>query len=183
MRPLRALRGAAVAAPILAFAPLAAAPPAGAATGHGGWEPAPAAPFDRAAGVLCDGPVHAEPVRDEVERKVLATGTDGEPTREAYRGALVIRVTDTATGRHVDADAGGSAVVDHHPDGSTTWLVAGPVLVGMPEGGGSLPRGLYVIDGLYRMDISAGGYKDVHLAIGTARNLCPRLDAAAATPQ
>jgi hypothetical protein len=37
--------------------------------------------------------------------------------------------------------------------------VDGPVLVGIAENGGSLPRGLYIVGGSYTMDTSATGHK------------------------
>ncbi|WP_405506523.1 hypothetical protein [Streptomyces purpurascens] len=141
-----------------------------------GWEPAPSSPWDVAAGVRCDFPVHGEPVVDEVVRRVLSTHPDGSERRVAYKGDLVIRVTNTETGVAHDADASGSAVVEYRPDGSQLWAVRGPVLVGVGEGQGTLPRGLYIVDGVYTMDISATGYKAVHLVRGTTDDLCARID-------
>ncbi|MFC9506298.1 hypothetical protein [Streptomyces sp. NPDC057002] len=149
--------------------------PATAATA-GGWEPAPSTPWHVAAGVRCDFPVHGEPVVDEVERRVLSTHPDGSERRVAYRGDLVIRVTNTGTGAAYDADASGSALVEYRPDGSQLWAVHGPVFVGVGEGQGTLPRGLYIVDGVYTMDISATGYKAVHLVRGTTDDLCARID-------
>ncbi|MFB7931599.1 hypothetical protein ACFC4C_21095 [Streptomyces sp. NPDC056039] len=147
-----------------------------AATEAGGWEPAPSTPWDVAAGVRCDFPVHGEPVVDEVVRRVLSTHPDGSARRVAYKGDLVIRVTNTESGAAHDADASGSAVVEYRPDGSQLWAVRGPVLVGVGEGQGTLPRGLYIVDGVYGMDISATGYKAVHLVRGTTDDLCARID-------
>ncbi|MEU2910264.1 hypothetical protein ACWCQ0_26395 [Streptomyces massasporeus] len=141
-----------------------------------GWEPAPSAPWDVGAGVRCDFPVHGEPVVDEVEQRVLSTHPDGSVRRVAYRGDLVVRVTNTATGASHDADASGSAVVEHRRDGSQFWAVRGPVLVGVGEGRGSLPRGLYVVDGVFTMDIAADGFKDVRLVHGRTDDLCARID-------
>ncbi|WMD03017.1 hypothetical protein [Streptomyces sp. FXY-T5] len=141
-----------------------------------GWEPAPSAPWDVGAGVRCDFPIHGEPVVDEVERRVLSTHPDGSVRRVAYRGDLVVRVTNTATGTFHDADVSGSAVVDHRRDGSQFWAVRGPVLVGVGEGRGSLPRGLYVVDGVFTMDIGTDGFKDVRLVHGTTEDLCARID-------
>ncbi|MFD7241202.1 hypothetical protein [Streptomyces massasporeus] len=141
-----------------------------------GWEPAPSAPWDVGAGVRCDFPVHGEPVVDEVEQRVLSTHPDGSVRRVAYRGDLVVRVTNTATGASHDADVSGSAVVEHRRDGSQFWAVRGPVLVGVGEGRGSLPRGLYVVDGVFTMDIGADGFKDVRLVHGTTDDLCARID-------
>ncbi|MGI5427233.1 hypothetical protein [Streptomyces sp. CA-179760] len=149
--------------------------PATAATGEG-WEPAPSTPWDVAAGVRCDFPVHGEPVVDEVVRRVLSTHPDGSARRVAYKGDLVVRVTNTETGAAHDADASGSALVEYRPDGSQLWAVHGPVFVGVGKDQGTLPRGLYIVDGVYTMEISATGYKAVHLVRGSADDLCARID-------
>ncbi|MEU2539496.1 hypothetical protein [Streptomyces iakyrus] len=161
-------------APLALVAVLLGSHPASAAAGNG-WEPAPSAPWDVAAGVRCDFPVHGEPVVDEVVRRVLSTYPDGSARRVAYQGDLVIRVTNTGTGASHDADASGSAVVEYRRDGSQRWAVHGPVFVGVGEGGGTLPRGLYIVDGVYTMDIGATGYKSVHLLHGTTDDLCARI--------
>ncbi|MFH9061328.1 hypothetical protein ACH4GM_08960 [Streptomyces coeruleorubidus] len=140
-----------------------------------GWEPAPSAPWDVGAGVRCDFPVHGEPVVDEVVRRVLSTYPDGSVRRVAYKGDLVVRVTNSETGASYDADASGSAVVEHRPDGSQLWAVHGPVLVGVGQDQGSLPRGLYLVDGVYTMEISPTGYKSVRLLHGTTDDLCARI--------
>ena len=161
-------------APLALVAALLGTQPASAATGPG-WEPAPSAPWDVAAGVRCDFPVHGEPVVDEVVRRVLSTYPDGSARRVAYKGDLVIRVTNTLTGAAHDADASGSAIVEYRRDGSQRWAVNGPVFVGVGEGGGTLPRGLYIVDGVYTMDISATGFKSVHLVHGSTDDLCARI--------
>lgn len=132
---------------ILALTALAAvsvgAQPASAAplsTDRAEWEPAPSAPWDVAAGVRCDFAVHGEPIVDEVVRRVLARHPDGSPKQVAYEGDIVVRVTNTASGDSYDADASGSALVDYRADGSQFWSVRGPVLVGVGEGRGNLPR-------------------------------------------
>ncbi|MBC9727737.1 hypothetical protein [Streptomyces sp. TRM68367] len=166
-----------VLAPLALAAVLVAAHPASAETGaRTGWEPAPSAPWDADAGLRCDFPVHGEPVVDEVVRRVLDTRPDGSPKRVAYKGDLVVRVTNTGTGASYDADASGSALVEYRTDGSQFWTVHGPVLVGVGPGLGSLPRGLYIVDGLYTMNIASDGYKTVNLLHGTTDDLCARID-------
>ncbi|MFF4758464.1 hypothetical protein [Streptomyces sp. NPDC001292] len=164
----------ALAAVLMGVQPASAAP-AGAGTGAG-WDPAPSAPWDIGAGLRCDFPIHGEPVIDKVMRLVLDTYPDGTARRVVYKGDLVVRVTNTQTGAFYDADASGSAMVEHRTDGSQFWAVHGPVLAGVGEGGGNLPRGLYIIDGVYTMDISSGGYKSVNLVHGTTDDLCARID-------
>jgi len=140
-----------------------------------GWVPAPTPPFDRAAGVLCDFAIHVEATVDEVVTKVLQTYPDGSIRRDAFKGALILRVTNTSTGAYYDADASGSAVVDHRPDGSTTWYVVGPVLVGARGTGGNIPRGLYVIDGVYKLDISGTGAETLTMVRGRTDDVCARI--------
>ncbi|WP_107645002.1 hypothetical protein, partial [Streptomyces sp. Ru87] len=159
---------------LLAAAPASAAGPVATASGAG-WEPAPPTPpSDYAAGERCDFPVHGEPVVDEVVQRVLETHPDGSPKRVAYKGDLVVRVTNTDTGAAYDADASGTAVVDYRTDGSQFWSVLGPVLANFRENGGDLPRGLYILDGLYTLDIDATGYKDLTMLHGTHDNICDR---------
>ncbi|MFK4688796.1 hypothetical protein [Streptomyces pristinaespiralis] len=158
-----------------------AARSAGAEAGLGsgldtGWEPSPSAPWDVAAGLRCDFPVHGEPVVDEVVRRVLETHPDGRPKLVAYKGDLIVRVTNKETGNFYDADVSGTAVVDHRTDGSQFWSVLGPVLVGVGEGAGNLGRGLYVVDGVYTIDISSSGYKEVTMAHGSTTDICEQID-------
>jgi hypothetical protein len=171
------MRRAVVALPAL-VAVLWGAVPASAvpAADSSGWEPAPSTPWDVPAGARCDVPVHGEPVVDEVVRRVLAVGPDGSPKRVVYKGDLVVRLTNTDSGAFHDADASGTAVVDHRADGSQTWRVRGPVLVGVGENGGNLPRGLYLVDGVYTLHIGSTGYKTVTMAHGTVDALCSRID-------
>ncbi|GHE68678.1 hypothetical protein GCM10014715_23020 [Streptomyces spiralis] len=173
----------ALAAVLLGVQPATAAP-ASAGPGNGthaevgtgtGWDPAPSAPFDFGAGLRCDFPVHGEPVVDRVVQHVLDTYPDGSVKRVLYKGDLVIRVTNTGTGAFYDADASGSALVEYRTDGSQFWAAHGPVLVGVGEGKGNLPRGLYVVDGVYTMSIGADGYKAVNLVRGTTDDLCARI--------
>jgi hypothetical protein len=144
-------------------------------TGAGGWEPAPTPPFDQAAGVTCDFPIHAAPVKDDVVTKVLQRYPDGSIHRDAFKGALIVRVTNQETGGHYDADASGSAVVDHAVDGAQTWYVIGPVLLGVREGQANSPRGLWVINGVYRLVIGPDGHRTLTMVSGSLDNVCDHL--------
>jgi len=148
-----------------------------AASSDAGWEPAPATPvYDWPAGFRCDFPVRSTPIVDEVLRHVVETRPDGEPGRVAYKGPLVLRVTNTDTGSSIDVDAGGSALVEYRADGSQSWRAIGPVMAGWGENGGNLPRGLYRLDGVYSLEITAPGAKTLTMAHGTTEPLCPLID-------
>jgi hypothetical protein len=152
-----------------------------AATQTGGeWIPVPSAPFDLAAGVRCDFPVHGEPTVDKVQKMILKRFPDGSTKQEMYVGALIFRVTNTTTGASVDVDISGTAVVNYKPGGSNfnnaTSHIQGPILLGMPEGGGNLPRGLYAPNGIYTLTVSETGYRTVTWKVdGGARNICDDL--------
>ncbi|MFB4420294.1 hypothetical protein C5F59_004275 [Streptomyces sp. QL37] len=97
------------------------------------------------------------------------------PSRVACRGDLVVRVTNTDTGAFHDAGVSGGAIVDQHADGSRKWYVVGPVPAGVGENAGNPARGLYALDGVYTMDISATGCTSVHLVLGSADDVCARI--------
>ncbi|MGW1297989.1 hypothetical protein [Streptomyces sp. NPDC002533] len=157
----------------LATAPATAAPPTTPTSQGSGWEPAPSAPWDVPAGERCAFAVHGEPIVDEVVSRELPPPAEGV-TRTAYKGDLVIRVTNKETGAHYDADVSGTALVDAYASGAQFWRVLGPVLVGVGEG--NLPRGLYVVDGAYTIDISPTGTKTVAGPAVRTDSLCARID-------
>jgi hypothetical protein len=142
------------------------------AAASGGWVPAPSAPYDQPAGARCDFPIHVQPIIDQVQMKVLATYPDGSSQSELYTGALILRVTNTNTGAFFDADASGTAVITYGTDGSMTWYVIGPVLIGFRPDSGTLPRGLWVINGLFQLAFSPTGIKTLTMVTGTTDNVC-----------
>ena len=145
-------------------------------TGGSGWVPAPSEPSDRAAGVLCDFAIHTDPIVDEVMKKTLSTNPDGSPRSELYVGRLIIRVTNVESGAYYDADASGDAVFVYAPDGTVTWYAVGPTLVGFRDGAGNLPRGFYVLDGVYRLVFAPDGHKTLTTVHGTQDDVCQRID-------
>jgi hypothetical protein len=146
------------------------------ATSIGGWFPAPTPPHDYAAGVYCDVPIHTEAVADHVKGTTLATYPDGSPRRQLFTGTLVVRVTNTDNGHSYDADASGTALIDYGTDGGQTWYVVGPVLAGFRDGGGNLPRGEWLLDGVYTLKITATGVKTLSVIVGHQRNVCDEID-------
>ncbi|MGH3118429.1 MAG: hypothetical protein ACRDQ2_15215, partial [Gaiellales bacterium] len=141
-----------------------------------GWTPAPSDPFDREAGVLCDFAIHAEPIVDEVKVKTLEAYPDGSAKRVAVTGALVFRVTNVETGKVTKADASGEGFVEYGTDTSMIWYSKGPVLLGFREDAGTLPRGLWIVDGLYTVDFNAELDKNVRIGYGRTHNVCDDLD-------
>jgi hypothetical protein len=176
MRRIISLAAASAAAMLIAAVPASAAVSKDSKPTNNDWEPAPSPPFDQAAGETCDFPIHGEPLVDRVVKMVLQKYPDGSVKREMYTGALVLRVTNKTTGASVELDVSGSGVVDYRPDTSdVTMRVYGPILLGMHEGLGNLPRGMYVANGIYTLKISKTGYRTVTFKVGGAENICDDL--------
>jgi hypothetical protein len=110
-----------------------------------------------------------------VRTKVVSTYPDGTPKRQLATGALLLNVGNPTTGATKVVDAGGSAVIDHGTDGSMLWHVVGPVIARLGAGTSNLPRGLYTIDGVYRVAFSPTGFKTITLTHGRIHDLCPDL--------
>ncbi|MFI8826031.1 hypothetical protein [Streptomyces sp. NPDC053431] len=153
---------------------LATAAPAGAQDPVGDWTPAPSPAWAYPAGARCDFAVQGSPVVDEVVRRTVATYPDGTRVVE-YKGDLVVRVVNSATGASYDADASGRALVETRPDRSQRWYVVGPILAGFGEGGGNVGRGLYTVDGAFTLDVSPTGFKTLTLLYGSTESLCDKV--------
>lgn len=159
---------AATAAALCLTATLAAAPAAASAAASGdegggdrGWRPVTYEPVDYPAGERCDFAFRTEPVHNEVMVKTVATYPDGSPKTELFKGALTVRVTNLETGASYDEDASGRGLARYAQDGAYTYYAVGPFLVGFKEGQGNLPRGEYVIDGVYTFAFDAAGQRTV----------------------
>ncbi|MEU1686050.1 hypothetical protein [Micromonospora sp. NPDC005707] len=153
--------------------------PASAASGGGApgaWEPAPQEAFELPAGARCDFAVRVEPIVDEVRKLTLATYPDGSPKRELFTGALIDRVTNLETGATSTADASGTSLVVYGTDGSMTWYVTGPVLLGFRENAGSLPKGLWIVDGQFAVEFTPTFEKTITMLHGTTHNVCTDVD-------
>lgn len=172
MRLMKSLVGAALAAAALVAAVPTSAYAASGDIAPGAWEPAPQAGFELPAGARCDFAVRMEPILDEVRKLTVSTYPDGSPKQELYDGDLIGRFTNLETGVSITTNASGRALVDYGTDGSMTWHATGPVLVGFRENGGSLPKGLYIIDGEYVLEFSSTGVKTLTMRHGTVQNLC-----------
>jgi hypothetical protein len=143
--------------------------------GHGGWVFQPAGPVDIPAGRVCDFGVHLEPLVNEVRVKVVQTYPDGSPEQALADGALIYQVVNAESGQSMTADASGRAVFEFFTDGSALWRVVGPILAGLSEGASNLPRGLFIIDGVYTVGFSPTNFITVTLTNGSVHNLCDDL--------
>ncbi|WBB74126.1 hypothetical protein O7602_00750 [Micromonospora sp. WMMD1128] len=167
---------AAVLAVVVATQPGPASAAGSGSVRAGAWVPAPQEAFEMPAGARCEFAVRVEPIVDEVRKLTLATYPDGSPKRELFTGALIDRVTNLETGATSTADASGTSLVFYHTDGSMTWYVSGPVLLGFRENAGSLPKGLWIVDGRFRVAFTPTFDKTITMLHGTTHNVCTDVD-------
>jgi hypothetical protein len=171
VRP-RTLLAAIAAVPLIA---VAAATPAS-AIGPEPWQPYEATDFVAPAGRYCDFDLAVTAVEDAEEVRVSARYADGSVRVHEYRGTLVSRFTNVATGESVIRDLSGHAWQELYPDGVTTksFTGLGPFSFGFRATDG-YPRGYYRLDGLHAITIAPDGTRDMAVDAGPVENLCETL--------
>lgn len=101
-----------------------------------------------AAKSTCAFDVQETVVKDREEYRTTETYADGTPKEQVFRGDLVMRFSNTSTGKSVVHDLGGTGVFVYNADGSPASLTSqhGPFGATLP--GGSTPMtGIYVVSG------------------------------------
>jgi hypothetical protein len=146
--------------------------PAAGATATG-WTPYRTKPFDQTD--VCPFPIHGDVVRDEEEVRTDTTYPDGSPRKEEFRGPLVLRLTNTATGRSVVRDVSGYAVLRFAPHGGSTWSFDGGASIGVHAGNRATPPGSYIVHGRFTLRIAADGTRDLRARHASVEDLCTTL--------
>jgi hypothetical protein len=115
-------------------------------------------------------------VADEEEFRVSARYPDGNVRVYEYRGTLVSRFTNLATGKSVTRDLSGHAWTEMYPDGQTmrTFTGAGPFAFGF-RATDPYERGYYRFDGLHVITLRADGTRHMAVDAGPAENMCTTL--------
>ncbi|MGG5258974.1 hypothetical protein [Phycicoccus avicenniae] len=132
-----------------------------------------------AARSTCGFDVRITPLRDEEEYRTTSTYPDGTPRTQLFRGALVERYTNLASGASVVRDLSATAVFAYRPDGSPQSLTSVHGAFGTTMPPGSTPdTGLYVLGGHgTRVTFEADGTRTFRLGHhGTAEDVCDALD-------
>lgn len=131
------------------------------------------APFRLAPGTRCPFGLAGDPVVDRERIRTLSRFADGTPEVQEVSGPLVVRYSNTDTGRTARRDLTGKAVVRYGEDGSfTETLVRGHLAVGLAGTDPGGP-GFFVLRGTgFRLDVSASGSRTLTLGTGRVENLC-----------
>ncbi|ACU74878.1 hypothetical protein Caci_6021 [Catenulispora acidiphila DSM 44928] len=137
--------------PALALATTSSTP----ADSTGGWTPVTYQPRDQAVGTVCSFELKTDFLTQGVEQRISATYPDGSPLRTDFRGPLVARFTNAATGASVDEDLSGAGTLVNLPDGSSLWNVPDNIGVTIHPGDPYHAQGEYVFSGGAVISISA----------------------------
>ena len=171
------MRRATVLTAVLTLAASAVAAPAAATESKSPWVRYHQEDVTVPAGRGCDFEVFEKVIRDGEYYRDVATYADGTPRIQHWRGPLVMRYTNTATGKSVVVDLTGRATITYYPDGAVESLTvsdnASHFGSTIPEGS-NLPRGVYRFGGKWTtLKLNEDGTRRVDLGPkGTAENLC-----------
>jgi hypothetical protein len=140
------------------------------------WQPYRATDFVAPAGRYCDFDLGVTAVVDEEEYRVSARYPDGNVRVYEYRGTLVSRFTNLASGESVTRDLSGHAWTEMSPDGQTmtSFVGAGPFSFGF-RATDPYERGYYRFDGLHVITLDADGTRHMTVDAGPAENMCTTL--------
>lgn len=152
-----------------------AAPAASAEAGPEPWQPYRTTDFVSPAGRSCDYDLDVTAVQDEEEYRVDARHADGSERLVEYRGTLITRFTNLATGESTVRDLSGHAWVELYPDGTMkSFTGAGPFSIGFRDTD-TYARGYYRLDGVHVITMDPDGTRHLTVAAGTQENLCRTL--------
>lgn len=140
------------------------------------WQPYAATDFVAPAGKYCPFDLAVTALEDDEEVRVDARYPDGAVRLYEYRGTLISRFTNVATGASVVRDMSGRAWTDMYPDGVTmrSFTGIGPFGLGFRAEDG-YPQGYYRLDGLHSISFSETGIRDMTIDAGPTENLCTTL--------
>lgn len=108
--------------------------------------------------------------------RVDARYPDGAIRVNEYRGKLVSRFTNLATGESVVRDLSGRGFEELYPDGLTlkSFTGLGPFGFGFRDGDG-FPKGYYRLSGLHSIALTRDGVRSMAVDGGPEENMCETL--------
>jgi hypothetical protein len=139
------------------------------------WQPYRTAPWTDAPGAVCTFGVAATIMTDQEQYRTLASYPNGNPRLQEFRGPLVIRYTNQATGASVVRDLSGYGWFHYGSDGSIDAFIASHIGVTVPVGNSGFPAGEWVMTGRSEVTVSTAGAINVRLINATAEDLCQTL--------
>lgn len=157
--------------------PLAVVGVATTADANDPWQPAPQGSLTLPAERYCgDFDLRADPIRDAVEQRVVESYDSGAPRVVAYRGALLVELTNLTTGATAQVSLSGHSTATLREDGTMeTYETNGPVGMGWPAGTAGLDAGFYLLNGRHVVGFAPDGSRTMLVDQGTEADLCERV--------
>lgn len=156
---------------------LAAAPSVAHAAGAsdpGGWQPITETDREYPAGTVCSFPLSDDVVRQAEEYRVASTYPDGAALETDFRGPLVVRYTNEATGASVQRDLSGTAQLYSLPDHSSLWVSQAHFGLTVHPGDPYHAAGLFVLTGPAVFTVNALHQPDV-ISLTSVEDICDTL--------
>jgi len=129
--------------------------------------------FSYPPGEVCSFPVTVDIFRND-QYVTHHYDDEGNLVSDSITGALIVRITNTATGTSVERNLAGQGVVTYNSDGSLTFSGNGHFLAGFHTTD-SPANQLLVFSGNTVVDISSTGRKTLVSSDGIAEDLCMTL--------
>lgn len=140
----------------------------------GGWTAVAYAPREYAAGDVCSFGLREEFPTQGVEERVAVAGADGTPLQIDFRGPLIARFTNLASGKQVDGDLSGTGTMWSLPGGWSLWKVPDNLGVTIHAGNPYHVRGEFILSGGSVVAVSPT-HQDAILHQTTVTDVCAEL--------
>ncbi|MBS2539684.1 hypothetical protein KGQ20_43775 [Catenulispora sp. NF23] len=89
----------------------------------GGWTTVTYTSRDYAAGTVCTYELKEDFPTQGVQERIVSAYPDGSPRQTDFRGPLIARYTNVATGAQIDEDLSGKGTLFDFPDKSSLWVI------------------------------------------------------------
>ncbi|MGH3097395.1 MAG: hypothetical protein ACRDMV_15540 [Streptosporangiales bacterium] len=140
------------------------------------WTPYEQPDVTAPAGTACDFEVFSHAVRDHERYRVTETYPDGSHKREEWTGLLVVKFTNTETGKSVVRNLTGRGDFVYGQDGSWSLRLIGGHFAAYLHPGDDPDPGIYVVTGHgYVVSADASGHRVLTEGNGRMENLCETL--------
>ena len=142
------------------------------------WRPAPDDGLFLPKGTYCTGfDLRTTPEFQAVRSKVTSRWSEGAVRTTSYRGPLLVRATNEATGRSAVVNLSGRSEVLTRPDATiAVYTSTGPIGMGWPQDGGGLERGFHVLKGHHVTTFGADGTRRLAVDRGPEVDVCRLVD-------
>lgn len=132
-------------------------------------------PWHDAPGKVCAFGVNATIVRDREQYRTLSSYPNGHPRIQEFRGPLLVRYTNTSTGKSTVGNLSGYGWFYYPADGGLDAYAASHIGVTIPVGNHGFPAGEWIVSGRSLLIVGRTGAINLVLIHATTENICRTL--------